>query len=185
MKKPVYHHPPFVIETSDLRTDDKRYWLKLKISETEKENILVILKNPSRATKDISDKTIYTVTNYIFKNKNNYAALKNVGSITILNLIPYFETYSENLAKNKVIIYDKENINQIKEFCANAENIITAWGNAPSGLFADYEKIKLTVEKILKSNKNKVYFVDKYSNDGNPKHGQVWAYKDKLIQTEI
>lgn len=182
MSKPVYHHPTFVIEASDLRTDEKRYWLKLKISDTEKENIIVILKNPSRATKDISDKTIFTLTNYIYKNRNNYDALKNVGYITILNLIPYFETYSENLAKNKVKIFDEENMKLIKEFSANTKNIITAWGNAPSGLFTDYEKVKLTVQEILKSNKNSVYFVDKYSIDGNPKHAQVWGYQDKLIQ---
>lgn len=182
MSKPVYHHPAFVIETSDLRTDEKRYWLKLKISDTENENIIVILKNPSRATKDISDKTIFTLTNYIYKNRNNYDVLKDVGYITILNLIPYFETYSDNFAKNKVKVFDEENMKLLKEFTANTKNIITAWGNAPSGLFADYEKIKLTVYEILKSNKNNIYFVDKHSIDGNPKHAQVWSYQDKLIK---
>lgn len=185
MRKPVYHHPDFVIETSDFRTDDKRYWLKLKISSSEQDNILVILKNPSRATKDISDKTIFTVTNYIYKNRSNYEALHNVGIITIMNLIPYYETYSANLASSRSIIYDSENIKRITEFSAETKNVITAWGNAPSGLFAEYEHLKLTVNSILKANKNKVYFVDKYSNSGNPKHGQVWGYSDKLILAAI
>lgn len=37
------------------KTADKRYWLNLIIDETKKEDIIVILKNPSRANENISD----------------------------------------------------------------------------------------------------------------------------------
>ena len=70
MAKPVYKHPPFVIATSDkrIKSENKRLWLSITTDKNLKDTVLVILKNPSRATKDISDKTVYNVTSFIYKN---------------------------------------------------------------------------------------------------------------------
>ena len=89
-RKPVYKHPEFVTRTEAKRIEEenKRLWLTITIDEKLKESVVVILKNPSRATKDISDKTVFNVTNYIHKNRVNYKQLKNTGTIIILNLIP-------------------------------------------------------------------------------------------------
>jgi hypothetical protein len=32
----------------------------------------------------------------------------------------------------------------------------------------------------LTKNNNKFFYVDKLSKAGNPKHGQIWGYKDRL-----
>lgn len=111
MTKPIYKHPDFVTNTEDKRIEkeNKRYWLSLTIDSKLKDSLLVILKNPSRATKDISDKTVFTVTNYVYKNKNKYLQFKDIGIVVILNLIPFYQTYAELLAISDINIIDEKN----------------------------------------------------------------------------
>jgi len=118
MTKPFYKHPQFVIETEDKRieNENKRLWLSLTIDTNLKDAVLVILKNPSRATKEISDKTFFNVTNYVYRNKNKYEHLKDIGRIVILNLIPFYQKNYELLASSNLNIIDNENLQTIKEF---------------------------------------------------------------------
>ena len=187
MRKPVYRHPEFVIESKDLRIEkeNKRLWLTLKIDEKLKESLLVILKNPSRATKDISDKTVFNVTNYVFKNRDKYKDFKELGEIVILNLIPYYETYSELLAKSNINIIDEQNLKTIDELTGKNSKVLIAWGDHPKGLLKEYEEIKSKIFEILKTNKNNIYYVDKLSKKGNPKHGQIWGYDNKLHEYKL
>jgi hypothetical protein len=180
MKKPVYKHQDFIVDKNYSRTDKKRFWLELTINKNCTENIIVIMKNPSRATLEVSDKTVYNVCNYIFLNKNNREELKNIGKIIILNLIPFYETYSKELIGLKEQIIDLENLEVIKKITSRDSTVIIAWGNHPSKLHKEYEIIKQKVLRILEVNNNEVYYVDKLSNTGNPKHGQIWGYFDKL-----
>ncbi len=186
-RKPVYKHPEFVTRTEAKRIEkeNKRLWLTLTIDEKLKESVVVILKNPSRATKDISDKTVFNVTNYIYKNRVNYKQLKNTGTIIILNLIPFYETYSEKLAHAETNIIDKQNLKTIKDISAKNKNVIIAWGDHPKGLYNEYEHIKKSVLDILKANRNNIYYIDKLSKNGNPKHGQIWGYENKLIEFKL
>ena len=57
MKKPIYKHQDFIINKEYERTDNKRYWLELTINNDCTENIIVIMKNPSRATGQPSDRS--------------------------------------------------------------------------------------------------------------------------------
>jgi hypothetical protein len=182
MIKPVYKHPDFVIKTDDklIEKKNKRLWLSLQIDSNAKESLVVILKNPSRATKDISDKTILTVTSYVFKNKNKYPVLKKIGTIIIINLIPFYQTYAELLATSNLNVIDNENLQTINEFISKHKNVIIAWGDHPKGLYNEYEAIKTVTFDKLKENKNHVYYVDKLSKNGNPKHGQIWGYNNEL-----
>jgi hypothetical protein len=180
MTKPVYRYPPFVFGIEAEITDTKRYWLKLKIDHTKKDNIIVILKNPSRATKDVSDKTVFTVTNYIEKNSQRFKCLKNVGSITILNLIPVYETDSSKLRNMPNDLFDEKNTGTIEDVTSKNSTVIIAWGDHSSGLRQEYNELKTSVLNILSKNKNRIFYVDKMSGNGNPKHGQVWSYSDKL-----
>ena len=52
MTSPVYKHPDFVTETKDCRIEkeNKRLWLSLTIDEDLSDSLIVVLKNPSRAT---------------------------------------------------------------------------------------------------------------------------------------
>lgn len=187
MRKPIYQYPCFVIEAADKRSEkeNKRLWLKLTIDKNRDDSIVVILKNPSRATKDISDKTVSNVTKYIYKNKDNYESLKNIGTIIILNLIPFYETYSHELKNVKIDIVDIENLKTIREITSKHKNVVIAWGDPPRGLQKQYENLKHSVMDILKENKTNLYHVDKLSKKGNPKHGQVWSHKNTLIKYEL
>ena len=129
MTKPVYRHPHFVIRTAEKRIqkENKRLWLNITIDKEKDESIVVILKNPSRATKDISDKTVFK----------------------------------------------------------KHAHVIVAWGDCPKGLYTEYEVLKNTIISYLKANNNKVYYVDKLSKSGNPKHGQIWGYDNHLLPFKI
>jgi hypothetical protein len=180
MTKPIYKYPDFVSNVELNRTDNKRYWLKLEIDKTKNEKILIILKNPSRADKVISDKTIFNVSNYINKNRNKYDIFINVGEITIVNLMPNYLTESNQLQNLESSVIDQKNNNIIAEQCSKIENVIIAWGNHPSGLFKEYEILKDATMNTLEINNNKIFYVDSLSQSGNPKHGQVWGYKNEL-----
>lgn len=182
--KPTYKHPDFVLDTADKRIEkeNKRLWLSLHIDKNAKESLLVILKNPSRATKDISDKTVFNVTNYVYKNRHKYPALKNVGTLIIANLIPFYETYADQLVTSGLNIIDKQNQDTITDLTSKHKNVIVAWGDHPKRLYKEYEKLKQTIFDILKTNRNNVFYVDKLSKIGNPKHGQVWGYENELLE---
>lgn len=180
MTKPVYRYPDFITDITLEKTVDKRYWLKLVFDESKKESIACILKNPSRANKEVSDKTVYNVCNYIYRNGDKYSEFKDVGTIVILNLIPYYQTYSEQLEPLREEIIDPENLDTIDRFTKKSRIVIIAWGNHPKGLLKEYEELKTSVMDVLSSNENKVFYVDKMSLSGNPKHGQIWGYKDTL-----
>lgn len=181
MTKPVYKYPDFITNITLEKTDTKRYWLKLVFDESKSDSIVVILKNPSRADKSVSDKTVYTVSSYIYKNRDKYPEFHDVGSIIILNLIPHYQTYSNQLEPLKNDIIDQENLDTIKRITSESSNVIIAWGNHPQGLYEEYETLKNHVMDILSRNNNKVLYVDKMSKAENPKHGQVWGYKNALI----
>lgn len=182
MTKPIYKYPDFVTNVELNRTDSKRYWLKLEIDKTKTEKILIILKNPSRADKVISDKTIFNVSQYVNNNRSKYDIFTNVGEITIVNLIPNYLTESDQLQNLKSSVIDPKNNRIIDEQCSKIKNVIIAWGNHPSGLFKEYEILKDSTMKTLETNNNKVFYINSLSQSGNPKHGQVWGYKDELKQ---
>ncbi|WP_320018410.1 DUF1643 domain-containing protein [Labilibaculum manganireducens] len=181
MRKPVYKYPDFVSKVTLKNDEKKRYWLNVEIDKEKDESILVILKNPSRATKEISDKTVFNVCNYIHRNQSRFLELKNIGNVIFLNLITNYETYSDKLQVIKDEIIDKENLMTINDFCGKHKKVIIAWGNHPSGLYNEYQILKSSTMEILTKNESEVFFVDKMSNIGNPKHGQVWGYKNELI----
>lgn len=180
MKKPIYKYPDFVSKVELNAVNGKRYWLTLQISENKTDGISIILKNPSRANKFISDKTVFNVSNYIQRNRNKYSEFKNVREITILNLMPFYMTESSGLKEFKEVIIDQKNIQTLNKYCRKNRNIIIAWGNHPKGLYDEYEILKSETKNILIKNKNNVYYIDRFTKDGNPKHGQIWGYKNEL-----
>lgn len=185
--KPTYKHPEFVLETADKRIEkeNKRLWLSLNIDKSAKESLLVILKNPSRATKDISDKTVFTVTNYVHRNREKYSAFMNIGTVIIVNLIPFYETYADQLGTLGVNVIDKQNQDTITDLTSKHKNVIVAWGDHPKGLYKEYQQLKQTTFDTLRTNKNNVFYVDKLSKNGNPKHGQVCGYENELLSLNI
>ncbi len=157
--KPTYRHPEFVLEKADKRIEkeNKRLWLSLIIDKSATESLLVILKNPSRATKDLSDKTVFTVTNYVYRNRKKYSAFKNIGTVIIVNLIPFYETYADQLRTLGVNVFDKQNQETITDLTSKHKNVIVAWGDHPKGLYKEYEQLKQTTFDTLRINKNNVF----------------------------
>lgn len=185
--KPTYKHPEFVLDTADeqIEKQNKRLWLSLKIDKSATESLLIILKNPSRATKDLSDKTVFTVTNYVYRNREKYPAFKSIGTVIIVNLIPFYETYADQLGTLGVNLIDKQNQDTINLLTSNHKNVIIAWGDHPKGLYRVYEQLKKTTFDTLKINGNNVFYVDKLSKSGNPKHGQIWGYENELVSFSL
>lgn len=182
MKNPVYRYPDFVNKIELDKTDNKRFLLKLLIDESKTESIIVVLKNPSRADEMVSDKTVYNVLNYVYRNRNKYDVFNNVKSIIILNLIPHYQTYSNQLIPLKNEVVCQKNLDIIKRITGEHSTVIIAWGNHPVGLFQEYEILKEQVMQILTDNNNQVFYVDKFSKAQNPRHGQIWGYSNKLIR---
>jgi hypothetical protein len=180
MNKPVYKYPSFVKNVELEITDDKRFWLKLTFDTFKKDSVVVILKNPSRANKTVSDKTVYNVSSYIYKNQDRHEALKDVGSVIILNLIPFYQTYSKELQVLKNDVICPKNLDVIKIITGENSKIVIAWGDHPTGLFKEYQTLKNEVMNILSKNNNEVFYVHKLSLAGNPRHGQVWGYENEL-----
>ena len=181
MTKPVYKYPEFITDITLEKTEGKRYWLKLVFDESKKETISVVLKNPSRADETVSDKTVYNVSSYIYNNRYKYPEFKDVGSIIIVNLIPHYQTYSNQLEPLYDEIINQKNLDTIKKITRESNKVLIAWGNAPKGLYTEYELLKSHILSILSDNKNNVFYVDKLSKEGNPKHGQIWGYDDAII----
>ncbi|GMU87415.1 MAG: hypothetical protein AMXMBFR48_26560 [Ignavibacteriales bacterium] len=180
-RKPVYLHPGFVLRPVTLkRTEEKRYWLRMQFDNGGDKTVVVILKNPSRATGEVSDKTVFNVANYIYKNSKSNLALKGTGSVVILNLIPAYETYSERLKTRNEALADGVNLKYLSRFAKKADVIISAWGDAPKGLEGEYTRLRDEVVKLLSGTGKVIYYVDKLSKKGNPKHGQIWGYADKM-----
>tara|TARA_Y100000588_G_C14281508_1_gene937686 strand:+ start:11113 stop:11673 length:561 start_codon:yes stop_codon:yes gene_type:complete len=182
MKKPTYKYPEFVTKVELDSENGKRYWLALQIAKNKTSGITVILKNPSRANEIISDKTVFNVCNYIHRNRKKYPVFNEIGEIIILNLIPIYMTESRGLKEFKKTIIDKKNVQTLNKYCKKNRNVIIAWGNHPRGLYNEYEVLKSETKRILIKNKNNVHFVDRMTKDGNPKHGQIWGYKNELIK---
>ncbi|QOJ28002.1 MAG: DUF1643 domain-containing protein [Ignavibacteriales bacterium] len=180
-RKPVYLHPEFVLRPVALkRTETRRYWLRMRFDTGGEKTVVVILKNPSRATGEVSDKTVFNVANYIYKNSRTNPVLKGAGSVVILNLIPAYETYSERLKERNEALADNENLRYIKKFAKEAAVIIAAWGDPPKGLEKEYTALRDDVMEILNGSSREIFYVDKLSKKGNPKHGQIWGYADKM-----
>jgi len=114
-----------------------------------------------------------------------YSAFKNIGTVIIVNLIPFYETYADQLGTLGVNIIDKQNQDTITDLTSKHKNVIIAWGDRPKGLYKEYEQLKQTTFDTLRTNKTNVFYVDKLSKNGNPKHGQVWGYENELLSFNL
>lgn len=140
-------------------------------NENNNKNIIVIMMNPSKADRNVSDPTINKVI--------RICAKAGFSTLKILNSIPYYETYSDkikNLTPNKCIILEK-NIEEIKEKTQDATHIVIATG-LPSKKEAkeSMEKEILKVHELLE-NKLPIY-VFGVRKDGFSKHPLYLNEKD-------
>ncbi|EOO70346.1 hypothetical protein IIC_04788 [Bacillus cereus VD021] len=143
---------------------NKRYSLEVAIDSNtsiDKSMATVIMMNPSKATKICSDDTVNKVLRFFKKYKNI-----PIKKVTILNLFPYYETDSAELAKyvdNNDSNDLQENINRFENYINECDLIVLAWGDVPSGFSAKThnEYVKKTMDIITAAQKKNVVYVFK------------------------
>lgn len=133
-----------------------RFILIIDTTSTDtNKSILVVMKNPSQATKYQSDKTVNNVIN------NLYDEYK---TIYIANLYPYYSTKANGLLG---FLNSKDNgtileINQkfVEEYAKKTDDILIGWGTNTIGMKQSYyeDAIKKTMNILLKTGKD-IYFV--------------------------
>lgn len=176
MGKPVYKYNTEYVDVDNIDIDDEsgyRYSMFVPfINPTTDKCALVIMRNPSKADKTKSDKTINNVLRFC----NNY-----YGGVYIANLYPNYETdskkvrhfiesdsYEEKMIKNFEIMDTLLDNSDIKE-------VIVAWGtnNAGSKYEEDYEtNVEVVLEKL--NNANKRVFAMRFVSSNNPWHPRNW-----------
>ena len=178
---PTYNHPSDSTVNIDTQgRADRRYSITIDFEEPVNQRVLVILKNPSKATKTISDKTVSNVTSYFTHHRQS--KFRDCQGLEILNIFPHYETDSGKLIELGDLV-DEQNHRIIDEKIANHETIILAYGDHPSGLKELFDQEVLRLLNTLEG--KRVYIMKKLSNNGNPTHGQVWSNDYNLLSATI
>ncbi|WP_455795030.1 DUF1643 domain-containing protein [Clostridium butyricum] len=134
---------PEYIDVNKIKCDTKklynniyqRNYLNIPLKDDNNGDINIILMNPSIANSTISDRTVNNIITYFENSK--------FSSVTILNLIPIYQTQSENLYDLIIkIVNDKssdlmrkvldENLDKIKLNINKSSDVVLAWGDCPA-----------------------------------------------------
>ena len=176
----AYTYPQFARVSSIRQEVGKRYSMEIDFDSEGSQTWVVIQKNPSRADSRVSDHTINRVLNYLYRNQGKYPCLQGIGRVVFLNLIPWYETYSERLRKREKELSDPENLKTIEAYLSAGNPCIIAWGNPPTGLAQPYAVVSEDVRTLLSRFGNSVYHVGALTRLGYPRHGQIWGYTDPM-----
>lgn len=141
------------IELSDLRV---RFVLEIETTKKGDDiSILVVMKNPSKATQYQSDKTINNVITNLYSKYNK---------IYIVNLYPYYSSNAKGLISffdskdNKTIL--EINDHYIEKYEKIANDILIGWGTNTIGMKDnEYDNRITTVMNLLKKNSKPMYYV--------------------------
>lgn len=157
----IYIYKDYISNVEIMGDDVCRYLLSFTLQDCNNKSALVIMQNPSKATKNISDQTINTVLEVLHK-----FGYKNV---YITNLVPYYATDSNDiseLVKDKIEVHQK-NDNIIKEKIKSVDKIFVAWGGR-NGFKKDFYNLRLSAIKKLLI--NKTVYCYKVNDNGTPIH---------------
>ncbi|WP_276624478.1 DUF1643 domain-containing protein [Syntrophomonas wolfei] len=153
-----------------------RYLLTVPLNNKVNKKILVIMKNPSKANKRISDLTINRVLTFCYK--------EGYSKVFIMNLYSYYATDSKELAQlmkngQEVKAIGANNDKVLKSVLKNVDEIIVAWGSNTFGLTKQYKQRIRQVINLIKD-KN-LYYVEASAGKGwYPRHAQVWSVKSEI-----
>ncbi|QVY61951.1 DUF1643 domain-containing protein [Cytobacillus gottheilii] len=148
------------------------------------------IKNEKRI---ISDDTIYTVLDYLYKQKQY-----NIKEVTIVNLMSIFSGTLSNIIKSNKSIEDlstDNNLDEIKQVVRNSNTndiIIAAWGGYPpypkqntvpyqisnEDLKKYYDNLIVNTHLLIKG--RNLFRVGSLTRDGFPRHGKNWYDYEKL-----
>ena len=176
----AYTYPEFARVQSIQQERGKRYSVGIDLDSGGSRTLVVIQKNPSRANAEVSDHTINRVLNYLHRNQEKYACLQGIQKVVFLNLIPWYQTYSDRLVENQKELSDPRNFGTIEAFLRTSDPCIIAWGNPPKALRKPYDSLVEKVLALLGKFGNTTYHVGGLTRLGYPRHGQIWGYDDPL-----
>lgn len=143
------------VECIELSQQNIRFLLKVKTNCNNEKKILVVMKNPSKSTKDQSDKT---VNNVIRNLASKYS------EIHIMNLFPYYSTKANGLLSyfdstdndtvlmiNRMFLEEETNI---------VDDILIGWGTNTIGMKqCEYKKHIEDVMIFLNKSGKQLYYV--------------------------
>ncbi len=185
---------PEYVDTKNIRLQENknkkcRYYLEIPFKNCTndyKNELCVILKNPSKANKTKCDKTVKNVCEVVYNNKYK--------KLIILNLFPYYSTEVKGLKAFFISSdYYKEmsiNIKNIKRYCNKDIDIVYAWGKIDFCKNIYNQIIEILISEI----KGNIFYVEckdcnnKNCNNKNhgsiryPLHGLKWKNNSKFIQ---
>lgn len=173
-KERVYKYNNEYVDVNNIDIDDEpgfRYSMFVPFKNAMSDRCaLVIMRNPSKADKTKSDKTINNVLRF---------CSKSYSGVYITNLYPNYETDSSKV--KHFIESDSYAEKMIKNFKAidslleNVEEAIIAWGtnNTSSKYDKDYESnIEIVIDKLNKAKKR--VFAMRFVSSKNPWHPRNW-----------
>ncbi len=175
-----YTYPGFARVIRSEEGPGKRYSLEVGLNTEGTATCLVIQKNPSKANGELSDHTINRVLEYLFRNRDRYPVLEEVGKVVFLNLIPFYETYSHRLAAKLGELPDPANTQVLLRYLREGGLCIAGWGNPAPGLAALHGQLAEGVLDALRHSSCEVYHVGELTRLAYPRHGQIWGYGDRL-----
>ena len=165
------------IEIIEDEKNNYRYSLRLPFSKLPQNKVLVILKNPSIATRYHPDYTINKICDYCYQN--------GFDEVVVTNLFAYRAKHPNDMVNaalnNKKDVIGSDNDNYIKAEMSKVNKIIVAWGEYPINYKKQYvERIK-NVLNFLQG--NDLFYVEKLSKkDRSPLHARSWGNDMPLIK---
>lgn len=153
------------VECVEISQIQARFILGVKTKTNKKEkSILVIMKNPSKATQYQSDKTINNVIENLWE-EYKY--------IYIANLFPYYSTKANGLLSfferkdnNTILMINKKIIEAYEK---KVNDILIGWGTNTIGMKQlEYETMIDSIMQIISINQKPIYYVHCCSCKNNP-----------------
>lgn len=158
------------------RTDNRRYLLEINLINNKDKPILVIMKNPSLADQNISDRTINNVLKFCYS--------KQYSKVYIMNLYSYYSTDPDviaNLIKNnqEEFAIGINNDAILQKVSNRVNDVIVAWGG---NTFAHTARYKNRIEQVTRiiERKNLYYVEELNGHRWYPKHPQVWSVNNNI-----
>ena len=172
----VYKYKDYVSNIEIIGNNVYRYLISFTLKEAEYKSALVILQNPSKASKDISDQTVNKVLDVL----HNFKYEK----VYLTNLIPYYGTSSKEISemvKGKSKVF-KENDEIIKEKIETVDKIFVAWGGRNGFDLEFYNSRLSSIRKLLE---NKDVYCYKINRNGTPIHPTRNQWKVKCLEEDF
>ncbi len=140
---------------------------KLGVEDNNKQEIIVILMNPSYADQHGLDATLNNVKSFLEEYNNKNKSKKQYGKFIVFNIFPIRMADSKCLhCINKKYSNDdikEHNIKYIQSQIKNNTDILVAWG-------ADYHNDKETIEICERLKENKNMYAYNLNTKGSPTH---------------